>query len=61
MTALYTHPIFKMHNNTISHPECPERIDSIINAIEKNNLMNQLSFPHFEKAMKEDILIGHDQ
>ncbi|MFZ8932664.1 MAG: histone deacetylase family protein [Bacteriovoracaceae bacterium] len=60
-TALYTHPIFKKHNNTIKHPECPERIDSIMKAIEKNNLKDLLTFANFNKATKADILLGHDQ
>ena len=61
MTGFFYHPIFKLHNQGISHPECPERLDSILKAIEKNNLQDQLEYPNFEKASVEEVLLGHNK
>lgn len=59
MSAFYSHPSSKLHKNEHSHPECPQRLDSIELAIKESGL--NLTYPKFSKATKDDLKLGHDQ
>ena len=45
-TALYTHPLCKLHKLDDSHPECPERIDAIEAALKSRRIA-----PHLDQRL----------
>lgn len=55
----FSAPICQKHLNSWGHPECPERIVSIEQALQDSGLMKQAITKPFAKATDEDILRVH--
>jgi acetoin utilization deacetylase AcuC-like enzyme len=59
VTAIYTHPICKLHKLDDSHPECPERIDVIEAALEGSGVSQHLDMRLAPQASVEAIARAH--
>ncbi|RJX31403.1 MAG: histone deacetylase family protein [Oxalobacter sp.] len=59
-TALYTHPLCKLHQISHSHPECPARIDAIENALIAAGLDRVLDYRIPPEATVADLCRVHD-
>ncbi len=59
-TALYTHPLCKLHQIVDSHPECPARIDAIEGALIAAGLDRALDYRSAPEASIEDLLRVHE-
>jgi acetoin utilization deacetylase AcuC-like enzyme len=58
-TALYTHPLCKLHKIVAQHPECPERIDAIENALIAAGLDRVLDYRVAPQAAIADLQRVH--
>jgi len=52
-------PLFLEHNPGAYHPECSERLQSIIDKLKTENIWNSLTHYSPESAIKDDILLAH--
>lgn len=53
--------LFIKHINGIQHPECPERVEAIMNMLIQSELINQLEMLQPRDATKEEITVVHDE
>ncbi len=61
-TAFIYDPIFLEHQTPFYHPESPKRLVSILNSLDEHtDLKEKLIFLSPRKAVKEDILLVHDE
>ncbi len=58
LTYFMTHPIFLEHDPNPGHPECPERLDAILNIIKRPEFTG-LEIRTASKAARDDILLAH--
>ena len=58
-TAFYTHPDFAKHFNGAGHPEKPERLNAIADAIREAGIWDELAHPSFESATESDLSRCH--
>ena len=58
--GFYTHPDFEAHEMGPGHPECPERLSSILRYLEKTQLIKQLQVTAPPLAAVEDFKLAHD-
>ena len=54
-TAFLSHPDFKLHNNGAGHPERPQRLEAIENALQTANLWDELNHLSFQNAQESDL------
>jgi len=59
MTMLYTHPRFLDHD-TGQHPECAQRLHSVIGHLETTGLLDQIGRPTWQPATDEQLFRVHD-
>lgn len=60
-TAFYTHPDFELHFNGDGHPERPQRLKAITDAVREAGLWDELAHPQFESASEFDLYRCHTQ
>ena len=60
-TAFYTHPDFAKHFNGNGHPEKPERLKAIADAIREAGIWDELAHPNFASATELDLSRCHTQ
>ncbi len=60
-TAFYTHPDFALHFNGDGHPERPQRLKAITDAIREAGIWDELAHPSFEAATELDLYRCHTQ
>jgi acetoin utilization deacetylase AcuC-like enzyme len=58
-TALIHHPVFLEHDSGPAHPECPERLTSILNAIESGPRHDGLVALTPSAAQESDLITVH--
>jgi acetoin utilization deacetylase AcuC-like enzyme len=58
-TGFVFHPIYKDHIAGVDHPECPERLDAILNALATEGLEDQLLKLTPREATLEEITACH--
>ena len=58
-TAFYTHPNFALHFNGDGHPERPQRLKAITNAIREAGIWGELAHPPFQPATESDLARCH--
>jgi acetoin utilization deacetylase AcuC-like enzyme len=61
MIGIYYSEIFLKHDTGYGHPERPERLQALVDAIQKNNRISEIAFPEFLPASKEDLLLVHTE
>jgi acetoin utilization deacetylase AcuC-like enzyme len=54
-TALISHPVFNRHEVPAGHPECPQRVTSILDALHANGLHDILGFFEAPAATREQL------
>jgi acetoin utilization deacetylase AcuC-like enzyme len=59
-TGLVTSEIFLEHDTGHSHPECKERLSSVLEKIQSKNYFNKLQKIEPRKASFEEISLNHD-
>lgn len=60
-TALYYHPVFLEHDNGFGHPERPERLTAILEALGNGGLIDQLDRREPKATSEEIIALVHPQ
>jgi acetoin utilization deacetylase AcuC-like enzyme len=60
-TALIYHPVFLEHDSGPAHPECPERLVSILNAIESGPSQAGLVALTPSAAQEDDLIAVHSR
>ncbi len=60
-TAFYTHPDFALHFNGDGHPEKPQRLRAIADAVRAAEIWDELAHPPFEPATELDLFRCHTQ
>ena len=60
-TAFLTHPDFLRHEAAYAHPERPQRLAAVNNAVENSALHAQLLRPDFETASIETLRLCHSE
>ena len=58
-TAFYTHPGFAMHLNGAGHPERPQRLKAIEDAVRGAGIWDALAHPSFGMASETDLARCH--
>ena len=58
-TALVADPIFREHLIGRPHPERPERVDVIIDALQHSGSLDQVLVPELRSATEEELLLCH--
>lgn len=58
-TALYFDSVSKRHETGYGHPECPERFDAVLRALEQSGAVTQCGRLSAVPAGEEDILLCH--
>ena len=58
-TVIISDPFYKKHLTGRGHPECPERYESIINALQKAGLKTSENSLLPRRALEEEILLCH--
>ncbi len=58
-TAFYTHPDFALHFNGDGHPERPQRLKAITDAVRGAGIWDELAHPDFESASESDLARCH--
>jgi acetoin utilization deacetylase AcuC-like enzyme len=59
-TAFFSHPSFWQHAMGAGHPECPERLDAIDEALRSTGLIDQLDVIQARAATWEELRLAHD-
>lgn len=59
-TAFFTHPSFLLHQMGEGHPECPERLEAIAEALESTGLIERLQQHQARAATWEELRLAHD-
>ena len=57
--AVYYSDKFLLHDTGFGHPERPDRLHSIIKAIDESNIKAQLNFPNFAPATIAQLQFAH--
>jgi acetoin utilization deacetylase AcuC-like enzyme len=60
-TALITHSVCVQHEISLGHPECPERIDAIVNELKKQEVYDRLVHSEAPAASMEQLLLAHPE
>jgi len=60
-TALVTHPICVKHEISSGHPECPQRIDAVLDQLKAQEVYDLLQHHEAPKATREALLSAHDE
>ncbi|MFT4728913.1 MAG: acetoin utilization deacetylase AcuC-like enzyme [Granulosicoccus sp.] len=60
-TALITHSVCVQHEISLGHPECPERIDAIVNELKKQEVFDRLVHSEAPAASMEQLLLAHPE
>ena len=60
-TAFYTHSDFALHFNGDGHPERPQRLQAITDAMQAAGIWDELAHPNFESASELDLHRCHTQ
>jgi acetoin utilization deacetylase AcuC-like enzyme len=60
-TGCYSHPLCHAHNPGAGHPERPERLAAIENALHKTPLRDKIIFRTAPKATDQDVLRAHHE
>lgn len=60
-TALITHTACVHHEISPGHPECPERIDAIVNELKRQGIYDRLIHSEAPVASKEQLLLAHPE
>ena len=60
-TAFYTHSDFQIHFNGDGHPERPQRLKAITDAVCAAGMWDELAHPNFESATELDLYRCHTQ
>jgi len=58
-TAFFTHPSFWQHAMGAGHPECPERLDAIDEALRSTGLIDRLDVVQARAATWEELRLAH--
>lgn len=58
-TAFFTHPSFWQHAMGAGHPECPERLDAIDEALRSTGLIEHLDVVQARAATWEELRLAH--
>jgi acetoin utilization deacetylase AcuC-like enzyme len=58
-TGIVTDPIFKQHLTGEGHPERPERLDAVLNSLEREGLMKTLTKLETRVATEDEIALCH--
>ncbi len=58
-TAFYSHPSFWQHAMGAGHPECPERLDAIDEALRSTGLIDHLLRREARPATAEELALAH--
>lgn len=61
MTVIISHQDCLLHNAGIQHPECPERLKAIINALSYSGLEANLTYEEAPLATDEQLYRVHDK
>jgi hypothetical protein len=59
-TAFFYHPAFLKHATGAGHPECPQRLTSILDQLKAQGLWERLEHPEPKAATLETIALVHD-
>ncbi|WP_374433816.1 histone deacetylase family protein [Inhella sp.] len=59
-TAFFTHPSFLLHQMGSGHPECPERLEAIAEALEATGLIEHLALQQARAASWDELALAHD-
>lgn len=59
MIAIISHSDCMLHDMGVDHPECPERLQVIDNAIKKSDLLGHINFYKAPLATREQLLSVH--
>jgi acetoin utilization deacetylase AcuC-like enzyme len=59
-TALFTHPDCVLHEMGAGHPESPERLRAILEALERSGLLGQLTVREAPSATREQLERVHE-
>lgn len=59
-TALLYHPIFDRHKVADGHPECPQRLSSITDALHSRDIFDHLAHVKARTATQEELERVHD-
>lgn len=59
--TLYYHPDFQAHEMGVGHPERPQRLQHIINALQQLSWQDELIWKTPQPATKEDLCRVHDK
>jgi len=60
-TALITHPVCSKHEMGSDHPECPERLAAINDALVRTRLMDLLRVYDAQPVKREQLLSAHEE
>jgi acetoin utilization deacetylase AcuC-like enzyme len=60
-TGLVSDPVYRKHKTGSGHPESPERLDAIAEALKAKDIAPHLSAVEPRAATKEQILLCHDE
>jgi hypothetical protein len=58
-TAFYSHPSFWQHAMGLGHPECPERLDAIEEALRSTGLIDHLLRLEARPATADELALAH--
>lgn len=61
MTIILSHTDCLLHNAEIQHPECPERLNVITQALASSEFRNNLSYEEAPLATNEQLYRAHDK
>lgn len=56
---LFDHPLFREHDTGPGHPECPERLDAIVDGMRRRALIERVEWVEPSPAGREDLLRVH--
>jgi acetoin utilization deacetylase AcuC-like enzyme len=59
-TALITHPVCLKHEMGAHHPECPERLQSVYEALSAEGLLARMQKIEAPEATREQLAAAHD-
>lgn len=60
-TALISHRDCVLHEISPGHPECPQRIDAIIDQLKKQDVYDYLQHADAPLATREQLMLGHSE
>jgi acetoin utilization deacetylase AcuC-like enzyme len=60
-TAILVDPVFKEHQTGKSHPECPERMDAVVNALERDGAIKGALRIPVRSATDDELALCHSR